>query len=539
MGKSRAAERVDCGLGRVCASPSGSISIRLTDLYSKPLEGVAVTLRNRATGAIQRMVAAKGGVYRFVSLEPGDYTLEAVSVRLGHGELDDIAVSACHESHIQAAVELRPVAPQRTLIVAAGPAEMPPGTQQATALSPPAQIDLAPAIRTTSDETSGVPDQSPAAAGRPVPSAPAALPIANTPAEPAEIAGVTEARVPAFAVPVGIFHSARFSSALGGACVARVAVRIGTATLQAALLSARPGIDMAPDEFGAAFATVLSAVQLQSLPLAGRDWQSGEAEAPGEEAEGSSAARNRAGPVLVDGANTRLAFGNPSSNHSRGPGASLTGIATNESRCASWKRASRDGFRSATTERGGSRLHGHESVFSRQNLLAARNPFTQWVQQTAPATATTIPVFTPTAYSPSDREMIWSASLGGPLLRCKIAWFVAGNSSERNAPAVSTVKHPDNFFAQPSNDQMQVLSARLGLTSANPIGAGLAAYSGMLQTLDNLLGPASRTSNQWSGFGRLDWAAGGRQRLVVQMRSRTPEAVCRAHPRTQWNWRSR
>ena len=38
---------------------------------------------------------------------------------------------------------------------------------------------------------------------------------------------------------------------------------------------------------------------------------------------------------------------------------------------------------------------------------------------------------------------------------------------------------------------MQVLSARLGLYSANPVAAGVAAYSGMLQTLAGLLGPAA------------------------------------------------
>ena len=56
---------------------------------------------------------------------------------------------------------------------------------------------------------------------------------------------------------------------------------------------------------------------------------------------------------------------------------------------------------------------------------------------------------------------------------------------------------------------MQVLSARLGLSSANPVAAGVGAYSSMLETLDGLLGPAPRTSAQWTGFGRVDWACRG------------------------------
>ena len=117
-----------------------------------------------------------------------------------------------------------------------------------------------------------------------------------------------------------------------------------------------------------------------------------------------------------------------------------------------------------------------------------------------------IPVFTPRPYTPEDQEMIWGFGIGGRVRRQPLFWFVALNGSKRDDPGVSTVKHPDNFFAQPSNDQMQVLSARLGLSGANPVVEGLGAYSKLLESLDGLLGPAPRTSSQWTGFGRLDWA---------------------------------
>jgi len=78
------------------------------------------------------------------------------------------------------------------------------------------------------------------------------------------------------------------------------------------------------------------------------------------------------------------------------------------------------------------------------------------------------------------------------------------------------VKYPAEFFAQPSNDQMQVLSARLGLGGTNPVAEGLAAYSKMLETLDGLLGPAPRTAVQWVGFGRVDWKAAERHRFTLE-----------------------
>ena len=136
------------------------------------------------------------------------------------------------------------------------------------------------------------------------------------------------------------------------------------------------------------------------------------------------------------------------------------------------------------TQRGTEHLHGQAFLFNRQNLLGAQNPFTQWVQETAPLHRHTVPVFTPVAYSPGDREALWGAGIGGVMRNPRLFWFAALDGYERNDPAVSTVKHPDNFFAQPSNDQMQLLSAQLGLSSADPVSGGLGAYSKLLESLD-------------------------------------------------------
>jgi hypothetical protein len=126
--------------------------------------------------------------------------------------------------------------------------------------------------------------------------------------------------------------------------------------------------------------------------------------------------------------------------------------------------------------------------------------------------------------------------VGSRIRRNKLFWFAALDSYNRNDPGVSMVKHPyllqllsgcvitlenpctqiTGFFAQPSNDQMQVLSARLGLGSANPVAEGLVPYSNMLETLDGLLGPAPRTATQRTGFGRIDWQATERHRFTLE-----------------------
>ena len=68
------------------------------------------------------------------------------------------------------------------------------------------------------------------------------------------------------------------------------------------------------------------------------------------------------------------------------------------------------------------------------------------------------------------------------------------------------------FFAQPTNDQMQLLGAQLGTNN----NAALASYSQMLETLDGLLGPAPRTAAQWSGFARIDWQAAERHHFTLE-----------------------
>jgi hypothetical protein len=318
-----------------------------------------------------------------------------------------------------------------------------------------------------------------------------------------------------------------------GSNVTRVAIQAANAALQGSARAVRPVIESAGDvSDGVALATVLPASQLEALPLSGRNWQNFLPNAstadPDSETGGASAIHDGSGSsaMTVEGANTQLAFGGKGAGRMKGRTASLMGPAGNEASIRAMQMGSGSveagadrapsGRMNVETERGAGTLHGQAFLFDRGKLLGAQNPFTQWVQQTSPATPTTTPVFTPAPYTPQDQEAIWGFGLGGHLLRRRVFWFAALDRMKRDDPGVSTVKHPDNFFAQPSNDQMQVLSARLGLSSANPVAEGLGAYSKVLESLDGLLGPAARTSSQWTGFGRLDWSVAERHKFTLE-----------------------
>ncbi len=281
--------------------------------------------------------------------------------------------------------------------------------------------------------------------------------------------------------------------------------------------------DQAPD-------SAPTADQLRALPIPARNWQEFLLDSPvsggSEDSDADTPSRrsNRGTTVTLDGVSTRLAFGATGARRNGGGSLLVSGAGESAIRAVRVVGAGTgslgedvSGSRAnIETRRGSNVLHGQGFLFDRENLWGAQNPFTQWTKQTAPATLVGIPVFTPEPYTPSDREITWGAGAGGRIRHSRLFWFAALDNNLRNDPGVSMVKHPDSFFAQPSNDQMQVLSARLGLSSANPVAAGVSAYSGMLQTLDGLLGPAARTSTQWNGFGRIDWDATERHHFTVE-----------------------
>jgi hypothetical protein len=259
---------------------------------------------------------------------------------------------------------------------------------------------------------------------------------------------------------------------------------------------------------------------LAALPAAGRRWQDFALDAPRPTAAPSQ-------EMTLDGARAQPAFADPEARDStvasqanagmakawaagHGTPVAEAAIRAVDSEAGSIETAaerSAGGF-DIETQRGGEKLHGQGFLFDRQNTWGAQNPFTQWVKETAPATSTSTPAFTGEPYTPPDHETVWGVGVGSVLSRKKIFWFGALDSEGRNDPGLSTVKNPGEFFAQPTNDQMQVLSARLGLSSVNPVVEGLSAYSSMLETLDGLLGPAPRTSTQWVGRRSLGFARG-------------------------------
>jgi len=307
------------------------------------------------------------------------------------------------------------------------------------------------------------------------------------------------------------------------------------------------------DPVAAVATTTVTATQLESLPAAGRRWQEflldtpAASTSPGGE-QPSYRGSQESAEITIDGASTTLKFGVAAGSSSGsasqdpvGQGADQQsamshawtggrGLGVSESAIHEVTAASgnveAEGMRSAggrtsiQTERGGDALHGQGFYFDRQNTWGARNPFTQWVQNTG---TTAAPDFAGAPYTPPDHEAVWGLGMGGRIRRDKLFWFGAVDSYQRNDPGVAMVKNPSEFFdlPEPTSAAVTLLSAQLG-ESANQayndyLGAGATGYTAAgLEQLAGLLGPAARAAAQWVGFARIDWQATERHHFTLE-----------------------
>ena len=307
------------------------------------------------------------------------------------------------------------------------------------------------------------------------------------------------------------------------------------------------------DPAAAVVATTVTAAQLESLPAGGRRWQEFLLDTPAasggaDSAEASYRGSQESAEITIDGASTSLKFGASAGSGSgsraidpagesadrqsamgqawsggRGFGVSESAI---HEVTATAGNVEAEGMRSAggrtgiETERGGNSLHGQGFYFDRQNTWGARNPFTQWVQNTGTAAA---PQFVAAPFTPPDHEMVWGLGMGSRIRRDKLFWFGAVDSVRRNDPGMAMVKNPAEFFNLPeqTSPAVALLSAQLGESAAEAyndyLGVGASGYTAAgLEQLAGMLGPAARSASQWVGFARMDWQAAERHHFTLE-----------------------
>jgi hypothetical protein len=340
-----------------------------------------------------------------------------------------------------------------------------------------------------------------------------------------------------------------------GASPALAVTAVPPSLVQAALLNPPPvaatvAAPQTSDPVTPAVSTTVTATQLQALPASGRRWQQFLLDTPaaGASADSSQASyrgSQESAEVTIDGANASLAFGvaagsissgeasDPQRSMSQSGGRSWSGgrslgvseaaireVTTTAGNVEAEGMRSAGGRTSIRTESGANALHGQGFLFDRQNTWGARNPLTQWMQNTGSASA---PNFTGVPFTPPDHEIVWGIGLGSDIRRNKLFWFAALDSGRRNDPGLSTVRNPAEFFylPEPTSASVTLLSAQLGESQNQAwndyLGVTTSGYAPAgLEQLAALLGPAPRTSAQWVGFARIDWQAAERHHFTLE-----------------------
>ncbi len=196
----------------------------------------------------------------------------------------------------------------------------------------------------------------------------------------------------------------------------------------------------------------------------------------------------------------------------------------------------------SVTRSGGNNLHGQAFYYIRDNELGATNAFTVVPLREEDGSWTTRKI------KPLDRRQQFGASVGGPIVKDKLFFFVTSDAQRRDYPAVAAAAHPDSLFALPcvtkthygklsatnqslvricSSDELNTL-----LKKVMPVGstdtAAIAAFQAGTDYLANLLGTVPRTADHQIIFTKLDYRLASHHSLALsfnRMRWNSPGGV--------------
>jgi hypothetical protein len=360
-------------------------------------------------------------------------------------------------------------------------------------------------------------------------------------------------------VPSGIYAVRVNAPGFAPWRTSNVTVEVGRVTLltvklEIAMVVAKekPGNQLPQDDASPAVSGNIDHQQLESLPNSSGQWSSLAALASGAAPDGSgeNALSFRGlsplmNSIALDGAENNLAF-HARERGSGGNGYATTQMAVSEFQVntsnfsAEYGRAG-GGEINAVTRSGENRLHGQAAFYDRDAAWGAANAFSK-ILQTEPAgttvTASGQPViyldgkpvtYVDMPYKAPDQRLQGGASVGGPLRRNKLFWFVALEDHQRNDPAVARANEPSVFFAAPSSETLTTLGARIASSTNSMVqtcrgtvapgdtaGLGSCAYDSVLQALNGLLGKAPRTTHQMIVFPKIEWQPNNRNHFIAE-----------------------
>ena len=277
------------------------------------------------------------------------------------------------------------------------------------------------------------------------------------------------------------------------------------------------------------FAPALNQTAISNLPINGGRWSNFAMLTPGvvSDSNGFGLLSFRGISTLlnnntVDGADNNQAFFSEERGRTRigysTPPTAVDEFQVNTSNYSSEYGRSAGGVINTVTKSGTNAIHGEGYFYDRDNSWSAANEFTTIFVPTAPG------VFSKVNFKPTDWRKRAGFSVGGPLIKDRLFWFVAYDWYHRNFPGTAVAGNPNAFFAAPSPTTISTLATRLTQTT----GQAAITYNNDLADLITMLGPVPRNGEQNILFPKIDWTVNAKHHAsfsLNRMRWSSPAGI--------------
>jgi outer membrane receptor protein involved in Fe transport len=260
------------------------------------------------------------------------------------------------------------------------------------------------------------------------------------------------------------------------------------------------------------FSTNINQASINELPINGRRWSNFALLTPGATPDGDFGLisfRGVSGLLnnnTVDGGDNNQAFFSEERGRTRISyvisQASIQEFQVNTSNYSAEYGRSAGGVVNAVTKSGTNDFHGSAFYYQRNNAWGATNPFTKQAFLENG-------VFVVRPVKPEDKRHQFGGTIGGPIIKDNLFFFVSYDQQKRNHPGVSLPGDPNAFFAP-----ITVAAPVAPRTCANTTiegerlfcrGITQAQTDAGLAYLASLTGVVPRKGDQYIIFPKIDW----------------------------------
>ena len=308
-------------------------------------------------------------------------------------------------------------------------------------------------------------------------------------------------------------------------------MKVGTAAQTVEVSGEAPIINTtSPD-----FAGVVDQEPLKSLPENNYRWSAFALLTPGvtNDANGYGLLSFRGASTLlnnvtIDGTDDNQAYFSEERGRTRAGYStikdSIQEFQVNTSNYSSEYGRSAGGIVNSVTKSGTNAFHGDAYYFDRDSAWAAQNKYVTHPVQTAPGTYNVV------SFKPTDLRRQYGFTVGGPILRDKLFFFLAADRFYHDFPGAATILGTSanaNFFGTTGSyaaSQIAVLATATGMST----GAATTYYQNGIANMTSMLGQVPRTGDQTIYFPKIDWQINEKNRASVEanrMRWTSPAGI--------------